>query len=147
MQKMQEMRVPSGVGRSPGGGHSNPLQYSCLEDPMDRGAWWATVHGSAKGWPQLKWLSKQGEYPCIYSIEQNFLVSAALSICIALQERSDSYPFSFLQSVGSLGWWDVPPGWEPNPYQFGLDLLNSFTRKLCIKQTLRPYIVSPVLYF
>jgi len=28
----------------PGGGHSNPLQYSCLENPMDRGAWWATVH-------------------------------------------------------------------------------------------------------
>ena len=34
-----------GVGRSPRGGHGNPLQYSCLENPMDRGAWWATVHG------------------------------------------------------------------------------------------------------
>ena len=34
-----------GSGRSPGGGHSNPLQCSCLENPMDRGAWWATVHG------------------------------------------------------------------------------------------------------
>ena len=32
-------------GRSPGGGHSNPLQYSCLENPMDRGAWWVTVQG------------------------------------------------------------------------------------------------------
>ena len=31
-------------GRSPGGGHGNPLQYSCLENPMDRGAWWASVH-------------------------------------------------------------------------------------------------------
>ena len=47
MQETQEMRVP-GSGRSPGGGHSNPLQYSCLENPMDRGAWWATVHGVAK---------------------------------------------------------------------------------------------------
>ena len=37
-----------GLGRSPGGGHGNPLQYFCLEDPMDRGAWWATVHGVAK---------------------------------------------------------------------------------------------------
>ena len=37
-----------GLGRSPGGGHGNPLQYSCLENPMDRGAWWATVHGVAK---------------------------------------------------------------------------------------------------
>ena len=34
----------SGSGRSPGGGNDNPLQYSCLENPMDRGAWWATVH-------------------------------------------------------------------------------------------------------
>ena len=34
-----------GLGRSPGGGHDNPLQYSCLENPMDIGAWWATVQG------------------------------------------------------------------------------------------------------
>ena len=34
-----------GRGRSPAGGHVNPLQYSCLENPMDRGAWWAKVHG------------------------------------------------------------------------------------------------------
>ena len=37
-----------GSGRSPGGGNGNPLQYSCLENPMDRGAWGATVHGVAK---------------------------------------------------------------------------------------------------
>ena len=37
-----------GWERSPGGGHSNPLQYSCLENPMERGAWWATVHGVAE---------------------------------------------------------------------------------------------------
>ena len=35
-----------GLGRSPGEGHGNPLQYSCLANPMDRGAWWATVMGS-----------------------------------------------------------------------------------------------------
>ena len=45
------------MGRSPGGGHGNPLQYSCLENPMDRGAWWATVHGIAKTQTQLKQLS------------------------------------------------------------------------------------------
>ena len=39
-----------GLGRSPGDGHGNPLQYSCLENPMDRGAWWATVHEVAKSW-------------------------------------------------------------------------------------------------
>ena len=37
-----------GLGRSPGVGNSNPLQYSCLENPMDRGAWWATLHGVAE---------------------------------------------------------------------------------------------------
>ena len=39
-----------GSGRSPGGGNGNPLQYSCLENPMDRRAWQATVHGVAKSW-------------------------------------------------------------------------------------------------
>jgi len=37
-------------GRSPGGGNGNPIQYSCLENPTDKGAWWATVHGVAKSW-------------------------------------------------------------------------------------------------
>ena len=37
-----------GLGRSPGGGHGNPLQYSCLANPMDRGAWWTTAHGLTK---------------------------------------------------------------------------------------------------
>ena len=42
-----------GSGRSLGGGNGNPLQYSCLENPMDRGAWWATVHRVAKSQTQL----------------------------------------------------------------------------------------------
>ena len=52
MQETQEM--PVGSGRSPGGGDGNPLQYSCLENPMDRGAWQATVHGVEKSQKQLK---------------------------------------------------------------------------------------------
>ena len=40
-----EVGLIPGWGRSPGGGNGNPLQYSCLENPMDRGAWWAAVHG------------------------------------------------------------------------------------------------------
>ena len=39
-----------GLGKSPGAGHGNPLQYSCLENPMDRGAWKATVHRVTKSW-------------------------------------------------------------------------------------------------
>ena len=46
-----------GLGRSPGGGHGNPLQYSCLENPMDRGAWRATIHGVTQSWTRLKRLS------------------------------------------------------------------------------------------
>ena len=42
-----------GWGTSPGGGNGNPLQDSCLENPMDGGSWWATVHGVAKSWIQL----------------------------------------------------------------------------------------------
>ena len=42
-----------GSGRSPGEGNGNPLQYSCLENPMDRGAWWATAHGVTKGQTRL----------------------------------------------------------------------------------------------
>ena len=43
-----------GLGRSPGGGHGNLFQYPCLKNPMDRGAWLATVHGFAKSWTLLK---------------------------------------------------------------------------------------------
>ena len=42
-----------GSGRPPGGGNGHPLQYSCLENPMDGGAWWASVHGVAKNWTRL----------------------------------------------------------------------------------------------
>ena len=42
-----------GLGKSPGGGNGNPLQYSCLENPMDRGAWWATVHEVTKSQTRL----------------------------------------------------------------------------------------------
>ena len=43
-EDIRDVSSISGLGRSPGGGHGNPLQYSCLDSPMDRGAWQATVH-------------------------------------------------------------------------------------------------------
>ena len=42
---IRDVGLIPGSGRSPGGGRGNPPQYSCLENPMDRGAWWAAVHG------------------------------------------------------------------------------------------------------
>ena len=56
---VRDMDLTSGLGRSPGEGNGNPLQYSCLENPKDRGAWWATVHGVAKSWPRLR------DYTCM----------------------------------------------------------------------------------
>ena len=49
-----------GSGRSPGEGNGNPLQYSCLENPMDRGAWWVTVSGLAKSGTRLNNTTKNG---------------------------------------------------------------------------------------
>ena len=46
-----------GSGRSPREGNGNSLQYSCLENPMARGVWWAIVHRVTKSWTQLKWLN------------------------------------------------------------------------------------------
>ena len=54
---LRDVGLIPGLGRCPGEGNGNPLQYSCLENPMDRGAWWAIVHGVAKGQTQLKQLS------------------------------------------------------------------------------------------
>ena len=49
----EDLGLIPGSGRSPGEGNGNPLQYSCLENPMDRGAWWASVHGVAKSRTRL----------------------------------------------------------------------------------------------
>ena len=56
------------LGRSPGGGNGNPLQYSCLENPMDRGAWRATVYRVTKSWTRLKRLSTHVHTDCVISI-------------------------------------------------------------------------------
>ena len=54
-----------GSRRSPGEGHGNPLQYSCMEKSMDRGAWWATVYGAAKSQTQRMWLSWRPILVCL----------------------------------------------------------------------------------
>ena len=56
---MGDMSSIPGSGRSTGEENDNPLQYCCLESPMDRGAWWATVYGVAKSWPWLSDLKKR----------------------------------------------------------------------------------------
>ena len=58
---VRDVGLISGSGKSPGGGHGNPLQYSCLENPMDRGGWQATVHRLAQSWTRLKLLSMHAQ--------------------------------------------------------------------------------------
>ena len=60
---IRDVGLIPGSGRSSGGGHGNPLHYSCLENPMHRGAWWATVHRIAKSQMQLKVFST---HTCIH---------------------------------------------------------------------------------
>ena len=69
-----------GLGRSPGGGHGNLLQYSCLESFTDRGAWWATVHGVTKSQTRL---SNQAQHS---SLEiQNYIVKTFPNVlCLEL---------------------------------------------------------------
>ena len=69
-----------GSGRPPGGGQGNPLQCSCLENPTDRGDWWATVHRVAQSWTQLKRLSTHTitdtfwrQCPALYDKYRNLL--------------------------------------------------------------------------
>ena len=87
-----------GSGRSPGGGHGNPLQYSCLENPMDRGVWYATLHGVTKSWTQLSDL--EIPYICI-SIQYLFLCFWLTSLhiigCAFIHLiRTDSNGFLFM---------------------------------------------------
>ena len=59
-EDMRDLGLIPRSGVSPWEGHGNPLQYSCLENPMDRGAWQATVHGVSKSRKRLKQLNRQG---------------------------------------------------------------------------------------
>ena len=68
IRETQEMHVWSlgQEGRSPGEGNGNSLQYSCLENPMDRGTWWSTVHGVAKSWTRLSRHKHNGLFHCYF---------------------------------------------------------------------------------
>ena len=78
-----------GLGTFPGKGNGNPLQYSCLENPMERGAWWATVHGTAKSRTRLKWLSMHVQWEldtrsynrARAEVESAFKISVLQALC------------------------------------------------------------------
>ena len=75
MQETKKRGFDLWVGNIPGGGHGNPVQYSCLEDPMDGRAWRATVNRVAKSWTQLKQFSMHTRTSdtqhCLFIIKHN----------------------------------------------------------------------------
>ena len=72
-----DVRLIPGLGRSPEGRHGSPLQYSCLENPMDRGAWEAIVHGITKSQTLLKRLSTAQHTGIIYQILLHIVIILA----------------------------------------------------------------------
>ena len=90
--------------RSPGGGHGNPFQASCLENPMDREAWQATVHRVSKSWTQMKQLSmhiSHGEYePELWSpVEARRKQNSDMEKLTELQNNSNWYELPFSTSI------------------------------------------------
>ena len=67
-----------GLGRFPGEGIGNPLQYSCLENPMDRGTWWTAVHGVPKSWTQPSEHNQDLRHSESFSKEQTYLKLTSL---------------------------------------------------------------------
>ena len=87
-------------GRSPGGGHESPLQYSCLENPMDRGAWWAIVYRGGKSRTRLKQLSTHAR-------SSKVLWSDTLVMWASLEAQTiKNLPAMLETPVRSMGWED-----------------------------------------
>ena len=89
-----------GSGRSPGEGYGNPLQYSCLENPMDRGAWWVTVHGVAKSWT---WPSHFTSLHSIVNGRFQFLAICIRSLNIHIQVFTWTIVFISLRQIPTCG--------------------------------------------
>ena len=83
-EDIRPMGLIPGSGRSPGEGHGSPLQYSCLENPMDRGAWQAIVHRIAQSWTWLKWLSTHRPSIFFFSWKKSYqlVILVAFMVCI-----------------------------------------------------------------
>ena len=98
-----------GSERSPGGRNGNTVQYSYLENPMDRGAWWATVHSVTKSWTRLKWLSMQSSVPgSIYSHFLKAISQTCGSLCYEPMEEGVANHFSIL--AWRIPWTEEPGG-------------------------------------
>ena len=106
-----QVRIP-GSGRSPGGGHDNPLQYSYLENPMDTGAWWASVHGVTKSRTRLSdWVRTAGT---LRAVEAGLQASpGSQRILYALHLDDERWTCSWWEEhVGRFRMWVPFLSWE-----------------------------------
>ena len=90
---MRDVGSIPGSGRSPGGGHGNPPQDSCLENPVNRRAWWAIVHGIPQGWTQL---GDTSTFSCPYLMSQN-------QMCLSLWTQTIQLGQHYSKTL-LLGW-------------------------------------------
>ena len=93
---IRDVGLIPGSGRCPGGGHGNLLQYSCLENPMDSGAWWATVRGVIKS---QKWLKRQHAKRCVTIIFLGPHKTPSLCLFIVTPAPSPTAPTPGNQSL------------------------------------------------
>ena len=93
-------------GRCPGGGNGNPLQYSCLENPMDRGTWWIILHGVVKSWTRLS--DKHTHSDCLeMGINKNWMPTKCHALIHWKKEYNlKSLKLSFIQRC----YWGLYPG-------------------------------------
>ena len=122
----QEAGLIPGLGRPPEGGYGSPLQYSCLENPMDRGAWRATVHRVAKSQTRLKRLSMHARtYICIIKSVAVYLKLTQYNSLVA--QMVNCLPAMRETWVRSMGQEDSPGEGKGNPLQYSC-LENSMDR-------------------
>ena len=106
------MGLIPGLGRSPGGGNDNSLQYSCLENPMDRGVWQATVHSIAKGSDTTQQLNNNNRH-FKDLVEKRLRVSnygMKLAYCLLAVPgvpKTDTFYFSLSRELICPLWWAV----------------------------------------
>ena len=106
---IRETASVPGLGRSPGEGHGDPLQYSCLENPMDRGAWWATVHRVTKSWIRLKRLSTDAHRKFKSSVKgMNAMILSHADVVYTEGNRLSLPPRSFFLSLSLLSLSHLP---------------------------------------
>ena len=111
---IRDMGSIPGLGRSPREGHGNPLQYSCLENPQNRGTWWATVHRIAKSQTRLKLLSTQ--HSSVGAMEWTRYLQVSQFpfcfgvICLLLSLLNKEFEWCLLLSNNKNGNYD----WEEN---------------------------------